>query len=96
MIINISIHRVNEPDDKTKKAEKTILQSLIATEFPVGLLWSSPSERNLHFSGPMEDFVKAVDIKKDFLASDKTSADKKKMNEKLRPILEKSKEELGG
>lgn len=94
MKINITINRVAEPDDKTKQIEKEILQSLIATEFPVGVLHSHPSERSLHFSGTVEDFVKAIEIKKDFLASGKTAEDKREMNTKLRPIYEKSKEIL--
>ena len=92
MRIDIKIDRVNTPDDKTKKAEKVVLQSLIATEFPVGTLHSHPSERDLHFSGTVEDFVKAMDIKKEFLATGQSSEDKHRMNEELKPILEKSKE----
>jgi len=88
--IDIKIDRVNEPDDKTKKAEKVTLQSLIATGFPVGVLHSHPSERDLHFSGTVEDFVEAMDIKKDFLATGQTAEDKHKMILKLRPIYEKS------
>ncbi len=94
MKINITIDRVAEPDDKTKKLEKEILKSLIATELPVGVLHSHPSERDLHFCGTVEDFVKAVEIKKDFLVSGKSQDDKHAMNEKLRPIYEKSKEVL--
>ncbi len=90
--IDIKIDRVNEPDDKTKKAEKVVLQSLIATEFPVGVLHSHPSERDLHFSGTVEDFVEALEIKKEFLASGQTAEDKHRMNEELKPILERSKE----
>ena len=91
MKINITINRVASPDDKTKKAESEILKSLIATDFPVGILHSHPSERNLHFCGTVEDFVRAIEIKKDFTAG---IFDKKEMNEKLRPIYEKSKEIL--
>ena len=92
MRINISIDRVAEPDDKTKKIESQILKSLIATEFPVGILHSHPSERNLHFSGTIEDFIKAIGIKKEFLESSQTVESKKEKNKKLMPIYEKSKE----
>ena len=94
MRINISIDRVAEPDDKTKKTEKAILQLLKATDFPVGVLHSHPSERNLHFSGTIADFVAAIEIKKEFLAGGQAPGGKKAMNEKLRPIYEKSKETL--
>ena len=91
MKIDIIIDRDATPDDKTKKTEKQIHQLLAITEFPVGIMHSHPSERDLHFSGTVHDFITAIEIKKRFLESGKSQADKQAMNKALAPIYEKSK-----
>lgn len=97
MKINITIVRSQETagSEEAKKAQQ-ILKSLIATEFPVGVLHTHDADttRTLHFSGTVEDFVKAIAIKKEFLSGSQASDDKHDMTEKLRPIYEKSKERM--
>ena len=95
MKITIEIDRgKHQPNTKEAKEAKRIFQSLIATEFPVGILFTKPSDepQKLSFSGTITDFVKAVVIKKQYLASEQTSQDRKEMVEKLKPIYEKAKE----
>lgn len=98
MKINIVIDRGQAygQDSKEGKEAKEIFKSLIATEFPVGLMHAKPlcEPHILFFSGTVTDFVTAIGIKKQFLASGKTAQDKQAMNAKLRPIYEKSKEIL--
>ena len=80
-----------------KKANRS-LKALIATEFPVGLLCTKDGDTSGHqsFEGTIEDFEKAVKIKKDFLDSDQTADDTHKMNAKLMPIYHKHKDKLNG
>lgn len=89
--VNIIIERNEAPGQKEKEVEKQQMQSLSTTEFPMGVMLTKPSDkgRNLSFSGTVEDFTKAVKIKKDFLAGEQTPESKKAMNAKLKPIYDK-------
>lgn len=89
--VNVIIERNEAPGEEEKKIEKQQMKSLIATEFPMGIMLTKPMDkgRNLSFSGTLTDFTKAMKIKKEYLAGERTIADKKRMNEKLKPIYEK-------
>ena len=96
MNIAIKIDRGEGFGSKTAKAKaaKAEFQSLAATEFPAGIVYASPDDppHIVRYAGPVKDFMKAVEIKKAFLATPKTQEDKQKMNAQLRPIYEKSQE----
>lgn len=95
MRIDIVIKRAQmTAGSKEYKKAQQILKSLIATEFPVGILHGHDSEstNDLHFSGTVEDFVAAMEIKEEFLASSQAKEDKSAMIAKLTPIYQKSKE----
>ena len=92
--ININIDRADSPGDKEKKEEQRLMKLLTNTGFPLGIMLTTPEDmpRNLSFSGSIEDFCSACNIKQEFVNGDKSQAAKHKMNEKLRPIYEKHKE----
>lgn len=93
LTITIERSQMTTGSEEAKKAQQ-ILKSLIVTEFPVGVLYGYDSDttNDLHFSGTVTDFVRAIAIKKEFLASGQTKEDKTVMIDKLRPIYQKSKE----
>ena len=96
MNITIIIDRGPEPSyqsDEGKK-QKAAMQSLADTDLPLNAFFSEDgdTERQLKFKGDIRDFAEAVKIKRKFLSSGKGQSDKKQMNEKLAPIIKKSKE----
>ncbi len=80
-------------DNATGKKLKAVFKNLIDTAFPVGIMHGKPGERIdiLHYDGPVEDFIKAVNIKDEWVKGGRTIEGKKTKNAKLQPIYEKSK-----
>jgi hypothetical protein len=98
MKISITLERgkLTPMDTEEFKERKKKMQQLSATEFPVGLLCTKDGDTSgkATFVGTVDDFTKAVKIKKEFLETEQTAQDKKKMNAKLMPIYKKHKAEL--
>lgn len=97
MKINIEIDRGEAygQDDEEGKKLKAIFKNLIDTAFPVGIMHGKPGEKPsmLHYNGPVEDFIDAINIKDKWVKSGRTIEGKKIKNAKLRPIYERSQAE---
>ncbi len=97
MRITITIERgeLYGENSKVGRKLKAIFKKLINTAFPVGVMHSKVGERQdiLHFTGSVEDFIDAVNIKDKWVKGGRTTEGKKRKNDKLRPIYQKSKVE---
>lgn len=94
MEIKIEIDRgeAYRQDNEEGKKLKAIFKKLIDTAFPVGIMHSKQGERQdiLHYTGSVEDFIKAINIKDEWVKGGRTIEGKKRKNAKLQPIFEKS------